>query len=66
MSSAPSAITAAATTFIELVVKESDNNVKLIVLDRLEELKRDPQHDRVLKVSRSLAKLLLMMSIRVW
>lgn len=56
MSSAPSAITAAATTFIELVVKESDNNVKLIVLDRLEELKRDPQHDRVLKVLRSLAK----------
>lgn len=56
MSSAPSAITAAATTFIELVVKESDNNVKLIVLDRLEELKRDPQHDRVLKVSHGLAR----------
>jgi vesicle coat complex subunit len=31
--------TAAATTFINLVLKESDNNVKLIVLDRLDALR---------------------------
>lgn len=29
---------AAATCYIELAVKESDNNVKLIVLDRLDNL----------------------------
>lgn len=32
---APSAVKATATCYIELIVKESDNNVKLIVLDRL-------------------------------
>ncbi|KAH8030217.1 hypothetical protein HPB51_006649 [Rhipicephalus microplus] len=35
LSAAPTAIKAAATCYIELIVKESDNNVKLIVLDRL-------------------------------
>lgn len=39
LSSAPTAIKAAATCYIELIVKESDNNVKLIVLDRLVALK---------------------------
>lgn len=34
---------AAATKFIELSIKESDNNVKLIVLDRVDQLrKRNP------------------------
>ena len=47
MSSAPTAIKAAATCYVELIVKESDNNVKIIVLDRLTEL-RD-QHERVLQ-----------------
>ena len=37
---------AAASCYIELIVKESDNNVKLIVLDRLEEIKN--KHERVL------------------
>jgi vesicle coat complex subunit len=36
--------TAAATTFIKLVVKESDNNVKLIVLDRLDTLRSKHGH----------------------
>lgn len=35
LSAAPTAIKAAASCYIELIVKESDNNVKLIVLDRL-------------------------------
>ena len=37
---------AAASCFIELSVKESDNNVKLIVLDRLEALRQ--KHERVI------------------
>ena len=36
--------TAAATTFINLVLKESDNNVKLIVLDRLDTLRSKHGH----------------------
>lgn len=39
-------LAAAASCFIELVVKESDNNVKLIVLDRLDTLRQ--KHDHVL------------------
>ena len=35
---------AAASTFINLVVKESDNNVKLIVLDRLDTLRSKHGH----------------------
>jgi len=35
LSSAPSAIRAASSAYIELLVKESDNNIKMIVLDRL-------------------------------
>ncbi|KAL1831454.1 hypothetical protein DCAR_0101429 [Daucus carota subsp. sativus] len=39
LSSAPTAITAAANTYCQLLSSQSDNNVKLIVLDRLTELK---------------------------
>ncbi|CAH1975588.1 unnamed protein product [Acanthoscelides obtectus] len=49
LSSAPTAIKAAASCYIELIVKESDNNVKLIVLDRLIALKDHPSHERVLQ-----------------
>ncbi|ESO00164.1 hypothetical protein HELRODRAFT_101151 [Helobdella robusta] len=49
LSSAPTAIKAAATCYIELIVKESDNNVKLIVLDRLISLKDSPTHEKVLQ-----------------
>ncbi|KAK7473293.1 coatomer subunit beta [Stygiomarasmius scandens] len=40
----PAAVKAAASTLITLVVKESDNNVKLIVLDRLEVLRSKHGH----------------------
>eukprot|EP01125_Pyxidicula_operculata_P017305 TRINITY_DN605_c0_g1_i1.p1 TRINITY_DN605_c0_g1~~TRINITY_DN605_c0_g1_i1.p1 ORF type:complete len:950 (-),score=238.78 TRINITY_DN605_c0_g1_i1:2570-5419(-) len=39
LSSAPTAIKAAASTYINLLVRESDNNVKMIVLGRLMTLK---------------------------
>ena len=39
LSQAPTAIRAAATCYCQLLVSQSDNNVKLIVLDRLQELK---------------------------
>ena len=42
---APTAVKAAATCYIELIVKESDNNVKLIVLDRLVSMAET--HDKV-------------------
>ncbi|KAF7970467.1 hypothetical protein HWV62_23875 [Athelia sp. TMB] len=42
----PAAIKAAASCFITLVIKESDNNVKLIVLDRLDVLRS--KHGRIL------------------
>ncbi|KAI8138542.1 adaptin N terminal region-domain-containing protein [Fennellomyces sp. T-0311] len=38
LTSNPAAVKAAASCYIDLVVKESDNNVKLIVLDRLDNL----------------------------
>ena len=38
---------AAASCYIELITKESDNNVKLIVLDRLIALKEHPTHEKV-------------------
>ncbi|RMC12239.1 hypothetical protein DUI87_09750 [Hirundo rustica rustica] len=50
LSSAPTAIKAAAQCYIDLIIKESDNNVKLIVLDRLIELKEHPSHERVLQL----------------
>ncbi|XP_052810345.1 coatomer subunit beta-like [Mya arenaria] len=49
LSSAPTAIKAAASCYIELVVKESDNNVKLIVLDRLVALKEVQAHEKTLQ-----------------
>ncbi|KAG7482207.1 coatomer subunit beta [Solea senegalensis] len=49
LSSAPTAIKAAAQCYIDLIIKESDNNVKLIVLDRLIDLKDHPTHERVLQ-----------------
>ncbi|CAH1101761.1 unnamed protein product [Psylliodes chrysocephalus] len=49
LSSAPTAVKAAASCYIELIIKESDNNVKLIVLDRLIALKEHPSHERVLQ-----------------
>ncbi|KAF8102623.1 hypothetical protein N665_0198s0317 [Sinapis alba] len=39
LSSAPTAVRAAANTYCQLLLSQSDNNVKLIVLDRLNELK---------------------------
>ena len=39
----PVAVKAAATKFIELSVKEADNNVKLIVLDRVDQLRQRNQ-----------------------
>ena len=41
---------AAAECYVELIVKEADNNVKLIVLDRLCDLKDNPQHKKELQV----------------
>jgi len=49
LSTAPTAIKAAASCYIDLIVKESDNNVKLIVLDRLIALKEHPAQERVLQ-----------------
>lgn len=40
----PSAVKASASAFIDLTNKESDNNVKLIVLDRVEILKSKHEH----------------------
>ena len=41
---------AAASCYIEIILKESDNNVKLIVMDRLIALKEQPNQERVLQV----------------
>ncbi|KAI8891223.1 Coatomer, beta subunit [Backusella circina FSU 941] len=46
LTTSPAAVKAAASCYIELIVKESDNNVKLIVLDRLEEIRN--KHEQVL------------------
>ena len=40
LTSNPVAVKAAATKFIELCIKEADNNVKLIVLDRVDQLRK--------------------------
>ncbi|CAL8470680.1 g10222 [Coccomyxa elongata] len=44
LSNAPSAIKAAANCYCQMLVSQSDNNVKLIVLDRLQELKERHRH----------------------
>lgn len=49
LSSAPTAIKAAASCYIELIIKESDNNVKLIVLDRLIAIKENENMERVMQ-----------------
>jgi len=57
LSKAPSAIREAANTFCQLVINHSDNNVKLIVLDRIKELKdthRDVLQDGVMDILRAL------------
>ena len=51
LSSAPTAVKAAVSAYIDLIVKESDNNVKLIVLDRLVAMKDVPSHEKVLQES---------------
>ena len=51
LSSAPTAVKAAVGAYIDLIVKESDNNVKLIVLDRLIAMKEVPSHEKVLQES---------------
>ncbi|KAI3848003.1 hypothetical protein MKX03_001115 [Papaver bracteatum] len=58
LSSAPTAIRAAANTYCQLLQSQSDNNVKLIVLDRLNELKtshREIMVDMIMDVLRALA-----------
>ncbi|XP_051121883.1 coatomer subunit beta-1-like isoform X2 [Andrographis paniculata] len=58
LSSAPTAIRAAANTYCQLLLSQSDNNVKLIVLDRLNELKsfhRDIMFDMIMDVLRALS-----------
>lgn len=57
LSSAPSAIRAAANCYCQLLVTHSDNNVKLIVLDRLQELKEkhiDVMQEIVMDILRAL------------
>ena len=49
LSSAPTAVRAASACYIDLIIKESDNNVKLIVLDRLIALKEISSHERILQ-----------------
>uniref|UniRef100_A0A914CKB2 Coatomer subunit beta n=1 Tax=Acrobeloides nanus TaxID=290746 RepID=A0A914CKB2_9BILA len=49
LSGVPSATKAAASAYIDLIVKESDNNVKLIVLDRLIELRENTPNEKVLQ-----------------
>ncbi|XWS17908.1 hypothetical protein CRYUN_Cryun33cG0109000 [Craigia yunnanensis] len=58
LSSAPTAIRAASNTYCQLLLSQSDNNVKLIVLDRLNELKsshRDIMVDLIMDVLRALS-----------
>ncbi|GJS44063.1 coatomer subunit beta-1 [Tanacetum coccineum] len=58
LSSARTAIRAAANTYCKLLLNQSDNNVKLIVLDRLEELKashREIMVDMIMDVLRALS-----------
>ncbi|KAH6769535.1 Coatomer [Perilla frutescens var. frutescens] len=58
LSSAPTAIRAAANTYCQLLLSQSDNNVKLILLDRLNELKsshHDIMVDMIMDVLRALS-----------
>jgi len=49
LSSTPTAVKAAAKCYVELIVHESDNNVKLVVLDKLVKLQKDHSHDLTLQ-----------------
>ncbi|KAK4487945.1 hypothetical protein RD792_003689 [Penstemon davidsonii] len=58
LSSAPTAIRAAANTYCQLLLSQSDHSVKLIVLDRLNELKsshREIMVDLIMDVLRALS-----------
>lgn len=58
LSSAPTAIRAAANSYCQLLSSQSDNNVKLIVLDRLNELKtshREIMVDMIMDILRALS-----------
>lgn len=58
LSYAPTAIRAAANTYCQLLLSQSDNNVKLIVLDRLNELKsshREVMADMFMDILRALS-----------
>ena len=58
LSSAPTAIRAAASTYCQLLLSQSDNNVKLIILDRLNELRsahRDIMVEQIMDVLRALS-----------
>lgn len=58
LSSAPTAIRAAANTYCQLLLSQSDNNVKLIVLERLNELKtshREIMVEMIMDVLRALS-----------
>ncbi|CCD61981.1 Coatomer subunit beta [Caenorhabditis elegans] len=49
LSNVPAAVKAAASAYIDLIVKESDNNVKLIVLDRLVALRGSSSNEKILQ-----------------
>eukprot|EP00850_Spirogloea_muscicola_P011156 SM000068S20588 [mRNA] locus=s68:311782:317687:- [translate_table: standard] len=58
LSSAPTAVRAAANCYCQLLLSQSDNNVKLIVLDRLQELKanhREVMVEMIMDVLRALS-----------
>ncbi|KAJ0464405.1 putative clathrin/coatomer adaptor, adaptin-like, coatomer beta subunit, armadillo-like helical [Helianthus annuus] len=58
LSSAPTAIKSVSNTYCQLLLTQSDNNVKLIILDRLDELKsshRDIIVDMIMDVLRALS-----------
>lgn len=59
LTSNPVAVKAAAAKFIELSIKEADNNVKLIVLDRVDQLRRKNEgvlDDLTMEILRVLCK----------
>ena len=51
LSSTPTAVKAAAKCYVDLIVHESDNNVKLVVLDKLVKLQSDHRNDLALQVT---------------
>ncbi|CAK9866541.1 unnamed protein product [Sphagnum jensenii] len=58
LSSAPTAVRAAANCYCQLLLSQSDNNVKLIILDRLQELKvshREIMVEMIMDVLRALS-----------